>query len=120
MGWTSITTQKSFKDVFKNEFSYLEVIKSVFIEANDEDTVQFLTVKHFKGFKFVMVILWQKRDGEVYWKVMDETMGPNTYGIKCPKYIIEAADTIEVLESYGCHVGYTAQWRERNIGHEIK
>ena len=114
MGWTSITSTKSFEEVFQQEFASHKVIKSVFKhhtlvpEDIDQAADQYVVFEHKDGYKFICVILWQRQHNEVYWKDMDESMGPYS-STKCPKEILEAASPIEELP----YVGYAKEWREK-------
>lgn len=115
MGWTSITTKKSFEEVFKQEFASLDVVESEFCKTNTTQSVQFLTVKHKKSFIFILVILWQRDGDEVFWKEMDETEGPNTWKHKCPKKVFDSASPLEHIEKYGGNLGYSKEWRTKQI-----
>lgn len=95
MGWTSINFSdfghKGWNETEMNSFLYGEfnsngydIVKSKTIEANShyDHNVAYLLMRHPKGYYFAMVVLIDVVDGEILWKEIDETMGPNED--KCP------------------------------------
>lgn len=113
MGWTGIRTKQSFKDVFDNEFRNYNVLQSSFLKCqrtddNEEEAESFHAIKAETGYVWGLVILWNRNDGEVHFKEMDEGSGPYTVK-KCSKSIIKLLSPISEL----ANPGYSKEWRER-------
>lgn len=121
MGWTGINTSKTFEEVFNDEFGNyqpsFEVIKHVELQIpthlRDDKKVEesefFCCFKHKgQGYKFAVVILFARKDKEVLWKEMEESMGPYSK-MKCPKEILDILSPIESLP----YPGYAKEWRKR-------
>lgn len=120
MGWTGINTNKSIEQVYENEFIEWrinqKIIKSAFIQVpgnkkNDPESIeqeQYLAVRTDDGTIVCVVILWKQYDGEVLYKVMDESMGPYTK-TKAPKDVLQTLSPLSKLK----HPGYAKEFRER-------
>jgi len=120
MGWTGITTKKTFEQVFEEEFRTFilqqKIIKSIFLEVpidkeyedEDEHAEQFIAFRAEEGITCV-IIIWKRYDNEVLYKEMDETVGPSTYN-KCPKEIM---DMLSPLDNFK-YSGYAKEWRNIN------
>ena len=93
MGWTSFATDKTFEEVFKDEFNGLyqkvlafnktfEVHSGIDYDSDGNATcdhcVIYAAVEH-EECVFGLVVLFTKRDGDIYYKEMDESMEPFFY-----------------------------------------
>jgi len=119
MGWCGINTDKSFNEVFRNEFvSYLnnEMIRR-YIECHvdppyDHDTCDesefFLAVFRTSYIGCDIIIFKRSLDkSTVLYKMMSDIEGPYTIN-KCPKEIL---DLLSPIEHYN-QPGYAKKWRD--------
>ena len=114
MGWTS----KIYTAVDHNEFAKNNICISDFIEheisshkylvlkaamfSDSEQHELYLKMQNDETKeKFVLVVLICIREGEIYWKEIEESMGPSYY--KCP---------IDWFEDYEPKGEYSTNWRK--------
>jgi hypothetical protein len=111
MGWDGIRTNKTFKDVFEEEYYQAISSKKIIeyaeiVESNHESTF-YVACKRTNGAIGANVILFSRNGGEVLWKEMDEGMGP--YGYDCPERILKLLSPLSQIE----YVGYSEEWRKK-------
>jgi len=90
MGWTSYKSSKPFEIEFQGEFSrdgyqilaFNEVAQPSPTQGNDgvERSEIYAAIRHPKGYVFGLVVLFERdAEGMLYYKDMDESVGPNYY-----------------------------------------
>ena len=124
MGWTGMdlcycelnrngsVNKKRTMDREVESYGDLKVVKSQMSGGNWYAVVEHAReTRHYrKGSCFLMVCLTKVDHDEFLYKDMDDTVGP--YGCDCPKAILDLADELAPLSSYG-HVGYAKEYRDR-------
>lgn len=101
MGWTSTKYSKSMEEftsseaveLLSNELN-LFPIKEMYLHEDPEGERHeiYARVCHSTAStEFVIIVLVQIYDGEIYWKEMTESMGP--YYFNCPKQIYDCLPT---------------------------
>lgn len=115
MGWTSkdytdakhtsftLEHAKRFMNEEYNTSGY-SVLKCSLKKAKDKyhKNIIYSAIKHPKDHVFGMVVLIEIANDEIYWKEMDETMGPSQE--ECPKEIIGMLSETEYE--------YAIKWRK--------
>jgi hypothetical protein len=117
MGWNGINTNKSFDEVFRDEFAtllyngsirrYIEVHVDPPYDTGTDDESEFFLAVYRQDYMGCDVILFKRCDGNVLYKIMSDTEGPYTIN-KCPKEILEL---LSPTDKYG-FVGYADTWRK--------
>lgn len=88
MGWTSFESSSPFNLILVQEFNKdgYEVVEYNEIRVQDPDpefieaAEMYAAVKHPKGYVFGLVVLFKRNtDGEIFYKDMDESVGPHYY-----------------------------------------
>jgi len=117
MGWTGINTQRSFDEVFQDEFgTYIQegkIIRYAEVKSSETDSTFYLAVRRQNGAIGANVIIFRKEGKEVLYKEMDEGMGPHSYN--CPQNILNLLSPIEKLE----YPGYAKEWREKQKNNQM-
>jgi|SaaInlStandDraft_4_1057021.scaffolds.fasta_scaffold34363_2 hypothetical protein len=122
MGWTSYRTNDSFMEVFKSEYRQwhqpdsehlvrqsveMKVSPHDWDEGTDSESEIWSAIEWKGKGIYAHVLLMSKRDGEVYFKGMDETVGPYSK-TRCPDEIFNLLTPLpEDIE------GYSKDWRAR-------
>lgn len=112
MGWTSYQSNLSFEEELKAEFGTggYEVLDYNFTNDHHSGTfkeskVAYAAVQHPKGYVFGLVVLFGREDGEVYYKDMDESVGPSYYRMEKRVY-----DLLTEIPEQG---EYSKNWRKK-------
>ena len=75
----------------------------------EDNNVIYALIRHPEGYLFLLVVLVDIVDNEIYWKEVDETMGPSES--RCPiEYIKLLPDTKSE---------YSKAWRERCLKNNV-
>ena len=117
MGWTSFKTQDSFKEVFLKEINsdgyevlLFNIVHEPPLNYNVEEAVIYAAVRHPNGYVFGLVTKFQRdKEGEVYFKFMDESVGPYNYDIS-PE-VFKLLSPIEEIFEDGSE--YAKNWRKK-------
>ncbi len=122
MGWTSYKTKDTFMEVFHHEYgewlqpsSENRILKSVEMkipephmdDQNEEESEIFSAIQ-YNGNIYAHVLLINRKDGEVYFKGMDEFSGPYTKRL-CPKEILSLLSPLSKFENEY----HAKEWRKR-------
>lgn len=116
MGWTSKSYRqathenfsgndlKSFlEDEFYGDYEFARVSLRKAVDRHDNH-VCYAIMRNRKGQVFICVILINIKDGEIYWKEIEEDMGPSESD--CPTFFFQFVP----VRTDG---GYAVEWRER-------
>jgi len=110
MGWTSKGYRKAHTEFDKDDAKKLlerevlegyQLIDMELVKDNKQHEV-YASVRHPRGHVFGLVVLVSIEKDEIYWKEMDETVGPSYYNAS--KVII---DKLSPTDSQ-----YAREWRE--------
>lgn len=123
MGWTSKPYRKTDHFGFNNalaleflndEFYGYGITNAHFNKANDEYEHHELYCSSInaQGEDFLFVVIVDIKDDEIYWKEIDETMGPAYYN--CP---IDLIDKMPILKD---ETTWAYQWRETCKSQNVK
>ena len=119
MGWTSYNTNKSFREVFEDEFEHRYPLGTFLLTQEykitgqwkdddcDEES-EFFSAMRYKNTLLCFTVMMKRFGREVMWKEQDESVGPYMKH-KCPKNIMKLLSPVEKLE----YPGYSKEWRER-------
>ena len=124
MGWTSIEynkaehltlTEMQAFELIKNEHWDYNITMFHFVQAKDEyeHNELYMVMTTPNGQNFICVHIIDIKDGEIYWKSIEESMGPAYYN--CPKeFFLEALAPND----------YSIEWRKKcerkNIIYKMK
>jgi hypothetical protein len=110
MGWTGINSNRSFEQVFEEEYNESirsnKIIKYAEVVKTNKSSVFYIAARRANGAIGANVILFERERGEVLYKEMDEGMGP--HGYDCPADILQLLSPIKDLE----YPGYSEDWRK--------
>lgn len=119
MGWTSYNTNKSFKEVFEDEFinryplgTFLNTVELQCLGNSKDDDCdeesEFFSAMRYEGTLLASTVIFKRCGKEVLWKEQDESVGPYMKN-KCPKSILKLLTPVDKLK----YPGYSKIWRER-------
>ena len=126
MGWNGLNSNKSFDEIFRNEFAEWLAYGNIrhYVECHvdppyDHDTIDesefFAAVRGNLGFTYCLIVIMKRlnSDNTVAYKVMDEFVGPFTIN-KCPVEIMELLTPLDQLDKNE-YKGHSEEWRESQI-----